>query len=227
MSGFPKFNGNRQFRTKAGKYSLVSDRHNPGGVVIRLIMEFDDDEKLLLANRKHPELCAMVAEVKRQYGDGELGGFYINEYKQVIVPANRNGADTEYYLAGEYHEPLKFTFDGQEFHGDLTLAIGENWHGPAVGMRYKVNTDGTDIEYETEHRSLEGAMVRTHRLSKAIGRNNARDVAQVAYRAKGHQGGRLFVNEFGRMFVPVHEGYCHAYRYAGVVDMDLWFPKPE
>ena len=44
----------------------------------------------------HPDLADMVNDVKRTHGTGSTGPFYINEYKQVLVPV---GDDVQYYFA--------------------------------------------------------------------------------------------------------------------------------
>jgi hypothetical protein len=47
---------------------------------------------------EHPDLVRKVNDVKMAYGDITHGPFYINQYRQVLVPV---GPDAEYYLAGE------------------------------------------------------------------------------------------------------------------------------
>ena len=63
----------------------------------------------------HPDLADMVNDVKRTHGTGARGPFYINEYKQVIVPV---GDEVQYYYAGTYKAPLRFEFEGKTISGE-------------------------------------------------------------------------------------------------------------
>src|SRR6185436_18992418 len=74
-----------------------------------------DDERWHMTTEAHRELADMVNDVKRTHGSGPNGPFYINEYKQVIVPV---GDATKYYIAGTYSQPLQFEFDGRTISGE-------------------------------------------------------------------------------------------------------------
>ena len=52
----------------------------------------------------------MVNAVKTAQGQAPNGSFYINEYKQVIVPVVDS---VDYFLAGTYDRPLRFEFEGR------------------------------------------------------------------------------------------------------------------
>jgi len=88
---------------KDAKYSV---RHPDGRIC--LMYSTADGERWHMTTKAHPELADMVNDVKRTYGRGPNGPFYINEYKQVIVPV---GDDAQYYLAGTYDQPLRFKFE--------------------------------------------------------------------------------------------------------------------
>ena len=63
------------------------------------------------------ELVNMVNRVKTSLVFNQRR-FYINEYKQVIVPT---AASEDYYLAGTYGKPLRFDFDGMVLSGDARI----------------------------------------------------------------------------------------------------------
>lgn len=102
---------------------------------------------------------AKINEIKQHFNGAPGGPFYINEYKQVLVPVGR-GAD--YYYAGEYHEPLIFEFEGgHRISGEaldpngIPLNLGDIWRGPRPGgIPYRLAAGGKDIYY-TFHRVRE------------------------------------------------------------------------
>ena len=84
--------------SKDAKYSV---RGSDGRIA--LIYETADGERWHMTTKAHLELADMVNDVKRTHGRAPNGPFYINEYKQVIVPV---GGEAQYYLAGTYGTPL-------------------------------------------------------------------------------------------------------------------------
>jgi hypothetical protein len=120
----------------------------------------------------------MVNEVKTTHGMGPGGNFYINEYHQIIVPvAGRTG---EYYLAGEYREPLRFEFEGRVISGEpidleqRPLSIGSVWvgscgHSLHIGRRWKRHllhilapaAGREENQTQPDNRSGDGSCIRT------------------------------------------------------------------
>ena len=98
------FRGNRPGNVnKAAKYTVVHRAGTTGEFDIRLIWQVDRYERALLTTGEHPRLVGMVNAVKQEVNGVPGGAFYINEHKQVIVPAG-----SEYYLAGTYDTLLVF-----------------------------------------------------------------------------------------------------------------------
>src|SRR5579859_5865032 len=92
---FPVFKGNcPKLVNRDAKYAVRSRR---GSDLAALTYISDDDERWLATTEEHPELVAMVNEVKTTKGTAPNGPFYINEYGQVLVPV---GPEAIYYLAG-------------------------------------------------------------------------------------------------------------------------------
>ncbi len=65
------------------------------------------------------------------------------------------------------------------------------------------------------------------RLSKCIGVEQAKRVAQELGRYKGFSGGRFYVNEFCTAFAPKMGPYGVEYVFLQKIDLNNWFPKPE
>ncbi len=228
MSHFPIFEGNCPRRvSKDAKYSIRSGTGVNRGPVVALTYESQEDERWYATTDDHPELVNMVNQVKLSCGLSPNGAFYVNEYKQVIVPTARS---EDYYLAGTYEKPLRFDFDGKILSGEpvdlggFPLSPGATWTGPHPGIPYILNAGGSDISY-TCTRSVKGGKIeKTLRLSKVIGDSRAAMAASVVRAAKGFSGGRFFVNEFRTMFAPVNEGNNWRYVYIGRLDLQNWFP---
>ena len=184
-----------------------------------------DDEVWYPSTSEHPELISMVNEIKERTAFAPGGAFYINEHKQVLVPG---GDDRKYYLAGEYHEPIVFMFEGNRISG---LAIDENnapltpgsvWSGPHVGIPYILKAGGDDIFYRAELRP------NVHKelfLSKSIGVEAAKRVSGKIAKIKGSGGGRIYVNEHCHIFTPRSGTYGLEYIYIGCIDLNEWFSK--
>jgi hypothetical protein len=185
-----------------------------------------DDERWYMTTEAHPNLVAMVNAVKISRGQPPNGSFYINEYKQVIVPIV--DADT-YYLAGIYDQPLRFEFEGMILSGDPVdfnghpLTPGDTWIGPHPGIPYVLCAGGNDIKYTLSPRPN---VEKDIKLSKVIGPEAAREVTSLIRALKGYQGGRFYVNEFCATFMPIQESAEWRYVYAGRINLQSWFPIP-
>jgi len=221
---FPIFTGNRPANVaKDAKYLVRSSRSGP---VIGLIYSSDEDERWHASTDEHPKLAKMVNDVKSAISFTPNGSFYINEFKQVIVPVV--GSDN-YYYAGKYREKLRFEFEEYTLSGepfDLQgnpLSVGDEWGGPHPGIPYVLAAGGRDIKYTYVPRPN---VERTVRLSKQIGKMEAAAVAGKIMQVKGALGGRFYVNEYGVIFAPIQEGYDWCYRYLGKLNLKEWFPEP-
>jgi len=224
MGPFPVFEGNCPRNVaKDAKYAVRSGK---GSSVIALTYRTQDDERWYMTSEEHSELVRMVNQVKLSLGQPPHGSFYINEYKQVIVPVV--GSD-EYYLAGKYEEALRFEFEGKTLSGEAVdldgnpLSPGDTWVGPHPGIPYKLSAGGNDIVYTIRPRPN---VEKDVRLSKSIGPEPAKKVAARILYFKGYSGGRFYVNEFCTIFAPVQEGWDWRYIYIGQLDLSIWFPEP-
>lgn len=224
-----KFEGNCPRNvSKDAKYSVRrgSTDEKGGGLVVALVYEADNDERWHPSTDAHPDLVKMVNAVKTSAGQPPNGAFYINEYRQVIVPV---AGSSDYYFAGCYDRPLEFEFEGKHLSGaakDLDgnpIASGDIWVGPRPGVPYKLCAGGNDIGYSVFPRR---GVERRVRLSKEIGRDRAREAASSISRVKGHAGGRFYVNEYLNAFAPLSDDRDIRYVYCGKIDLNEWFRKP-
>jgi hypothetical protein len=101
------------------------------------------------------------------------GAFYINEYKQVLVPDRH---EKIHYIAGIYAEPVRFIFDNGSkmvtISGDAIDLRGNPvpqcgvWPGLRQGIPYVLAAGGREIYYRYFPRP---DVERTIRLSKFVG----------------------------------------------------------
>lgn len=222
---FPIFIGNRPSNVrKSAKYQI---RSRAGGHVVAITYEADEGERWYPTSDQHPELVKMVNDVKKTHGIAPGGSFYINEYHQVIVPVA--GGSRDYYLAGEYHKPLRFEFEGRQISGEAInleghpLSPGALWTGPHAGIPYKLAAGGYDIYYTFSPRPDVEKKVK---LSAQIGIEKASIAATPIREIAGTSGGRFYVNEFGCIFKPMATNYGIEYLYVGQIDLSNWFNKP-
>jgi len=179
-----------------------------------------------MTTKTHPELADMVNDVKRTQGSAPNGPFYINEYKQVIVPV---GGEAQYYLAGTYDAPLQFEFEGKTISGEpydldgKPLRPGDTWTGPHAGIPYVLAATGNDIYYRTFPRPNVEKRVR---LSVEKSKSGAEQIARTLSAFKGSSGGRFYVNEFCSVFSPTTGADGLEYLYIGQIDLQSWFPDP-
>ena len=226
MAGkFITFIGNRPGNVaKEAKYSI---RYEKGEYVVGVQYQLTDEETWYPTSNEHPELVEKVNEIKLHFNGAPGGPFYINEYKQVLVPV---GFEADYYYAGEYHEPLIFQFEGHTISGEavdangMPLKPGDKWRGPRPGIRYTLAGNGQDIYYRYSPRC---GVVKTVKLSRHIGIQAARQVAGEIRKIKGHQGGRFYVNEFCSAFTPKQGDYGLDCIFVQTIELANWFPKPE
>lgn len=210
--------------TKQGKYRVS---HEPDGFSISVVIETPDGIRSYPSTDKHPALVEMVNNVKIEVHGTEGGQFYINEWKQVIVPA---GNPVVHFYAGEYHPEVILGLDGEEFSGrphdneGNLLKPGDSWTGrPRPGMEYRLKAGGADIEYVVP---LGPDREQVCRLSKIVGVEHARRTSRKIANIKGNKGGRFFVNEFGAIFGPKQIASSYDFVFIGILsESDLWFPK--
>ena len=192
-----------------GKYRCTSDGR------VKIIHMVGRRERALLTTDQHPDLVAMIGEVKRAHGDEPSGIFYINEWRHVLVKA---GGGTWY--AGSYDPILEFDLDGTVIstRAQPGLNPGDRWTGPQVGIRYALAANGQDIYCR-------------HMISKSVERQEylsdyVKDASSFVrtfskYRTSG---GRLYINEAREMFSP--SGEAGHFVYLGFAPVHLWFPEP-
>ena len=213
--------------SKDAKYhvKLKGDPH------ISIPYEAKEGERWMLSTKEHPELVEMVCRVRAELGEDPGGAFYLNEYKQVIVPDRR---ERIYYLAGVYSEPLRFLFDdgtrtvtisgeAMDLDGNPIPRLGV-WNGLHHGIRYVLAAGAHDIYYRySPRRDVE----RTVKLSTSVGPDAAELIASRVREIKGFQGGRFYINEWRELFAPRGEDDLTAYYYVGHLEVDApWFPQP-
>lgn len=223
-----KFAGNCPASVKKdAKYHI---RKENGSFVVGISLTRESGEYWTPTTTEHPELVKMVNQVKKAVNMQEGGAFYINEFRQVIVPAGEG-----YYLAGEYHIPLTFTIhengENVEISGKAVkengtpLEEGEEWTNCLMGIPYVLCAGGKDIRFEIE---LGKNHFRRIPLSKVTDRNSAsRLAARLCSVLKNSDGGRFYINDMREMFKPVtsSNGYV-TYIYLGrLSEDDPWFPK--
>lgn len=202
--------------SKDAKYSVAG---GPNWEV-RLVYRLNAGDRALLTTSRHDELVKMVNAVKIEHTGQAGGAFYINEFTDVVVPANGG-----HYFAGTYGGLLEFDFEGEVISPRASngLTPGDPWTGPHVGIRYILSADGRDIKYEWE---VSPQVQRTERLSAHVGRAAAEALAQRLAKAKGPTGGRIYINECGEFFgPPANPG--DDFIYLGSLDEDAWFPAPD
>jgi hypothetical protein len=183
---------------------------------VRLIYRISAGERVLLTTDRHDALVDMVNDVKIAVNGVPGGVFYINEYRDVLVKADR-----ECYYAGNYPHDLEFDFDGTTIgpRAPAGLEPGDEWLGPHVGIRYVLTADGSDIKYT----KVVGNRELTVRLSEHVGQEAASQLARRFREFKGPGGGRIYINEALELFSPLGEEYI----YLGSLDEDAWFDPPD
>ncbi len=209
--------------SKTAKYSIRLVNNKP---MITIVYDTKEGERWYPSTDNHILLVEMVNNAKIKISGKPNGIFYINEYNQVIVPANDN---LNYYLIGEYINPIKFEFEGKIISGEPVdfdnnlLKPGDEWIGPRAGIPYILSADNKDIYY---NKQLRPSVEKKVRLTQFISENRVAKVISMIKNIKGQSGGRFYVNEYKSLFTPVKEGNSlYIYKYIGQLDLSNWFPK--
>lgn len=206
-------------------------RLDKGAYVVGISYTTGDGEIWTPTTTEHPELVEMVNRVKRAINDQPGGGFYINEFRQVIVPAGREG---KYYLAGEYEAPLSFKIKddsgrdvvisgrAEDWNG-RPLNPGDEWTGCMMGIPYVLTAKGGDIRFEIKLSENHFLRIPLSRVTDPVrARALARRLAQII---GNENGGRFYINDMREMFKPVGTTLV-SYIYLGELRSDdPWFPK--
>ncbi len=210
--------------SRDAKYAV---RRNKGKMEVGLLFRTDYGEEWTLSTYDHPQLVQMVNEVKMATTGSQAGAFYINEYRQVIVPA-ADGSDT-YYYAGEYHRDLEFLFEGKVISGRAAtldgqaLKPGDTWEGVHPGIPYVLKAGGKDISFK---HPIRPNVMREELLSTYTMPPAALALAVRIRSVKGFEGGRFYVNERRHIFAPLGGEGGLNYLYIGdLAPNDPWYPK--
>jgi hypothetical protein len=210
--------------SRDAKYGV---RHSRGKMEVGLLFRTDYGEEWSLSTSEHPDLVHMVNLVKAEAAGNQAGAFYINEYRQVIVPAA--GGSDAYYYAGEYHQELEFLFEGKVISSRALsmngqpLKRGDTWEGVHPGIPYVLKAGGNDISFK---HTIRPNVTREELLSKHIAPAEALKLAMRISSVKGFEGGRFYVNERRHIFAPISEDGELNYVYIGdLLPSDPWYPK--
>ena len=187
---------------------------------VRVQFELGAGEFSLLSTDEHAELVAMVRAAKRTAREPEAGVFYINEYGHVLVKAAG-----ETLFAGVYRRPVLCRNDEAGLASDPvapdSLAVGDDWPGTHVGIKYTLTADGADIRYIAQSRP--GVQRRV--MLSATRTGGARELTERMARFKA-RGGSVYINEAMECFAPITRDRTVQYVYLGPVTSDEWFPEP-
>jgi hypothetical protein len=204
------------------KYTLKLDQ---GQWAVHLRYDEGGGWEYLLWSHAHRELAEMVNRVKVAFHGREGGVFYINEYGHVLVPDPPEPP----LFAGVYHGYVEFDY-GAETIGPVPpddLSPGEPWPGPHAGVAYKLAAGARDIYYWLKD-PTDPNRRRKMVLSEYVGSSRAAALCTRYSGVKGDAGGRIYINEAGALFAPVHSDGQWEYLYLGSVEIgkDDWFPGP-
>lgn len=211
---------------KDAKYHI---RYEKQQYVVGITYTTENGEYWTPSTQEHPRLVEMVNEVKSAYNIQKGGSFYINEFRQVIVPAGG-----EYFCAGEYRRNLSFMIrnflpgkdveiSGKPYALDgHKLRPGEPWEGCLMGIPYVLAAGGKDIRFEIR---LSPNHFRRIPLSKVVSPGEAMRLASRLCKIIGDSaGGRFYINDQREMFKPVTQNGEFVYIYLGrLEETDPWF----
>lgn len=204
---------------KDGKYRIVS---GPDGYEIQVIYRINSRERALLATSDHEDLVDLVNDAKVRLTGQRGGAFYINEYRDVLVPSP-DGDGTSYWI-GTFDGLLSFELDPATVitpKAPAGLQPGDLWPGPRVGIAYTLMATRTDLRYEVKS----GRIIREVRLSDHVGKDAAAETAsQIALHKPS--GGAVYINECCEMFIPTADVEPE-YVYVGSLDELAWFDPPD
>lgn len=209
--------------SRDAKYAV---RRNKGKMEVYLLYRTDFGEEWSLSTGEHADLVKQVNQVKIEATGSPGGAFYINEYRQVIVP---DAGAQNYYYAGECDQDLEFLFEGKTISGKAVdadgrpLRPGDLWQGVHPGIPYVLKAGGKDIRFK---RPVRPNVTREERLSDYVGAADAERLAHRIRTVKGFEGGRFYVNERRHLFAPISSESGLVYLYVGDLKPDdPWFPK--
>lgn len=202
--------------SKDAKYTVTAAEE------VRLTYRVDVRTKELLTTGKHPKLVKMVNAVKSEMGRPPGGVFYLNEFGDVLVPAESAG---KCYWAGHYDLKLKFEFGDSVISSQApsSLTPGDDWPGPHPGVRYVLCAGGRDIRYELKS----GTRTTQVLLSDVVGKSAAEMTSARVAAVKGHSGGRFYINESSELFGPVAANDYANFIYIGHLEDSPWFDPPK
>jgi hypothetical protein len=202
---------------KDGKYRVVS---GSDGYEVQVIYRINNRERALLATSEHAQLVDLVNEAKVELTGQRGGAFYINEFRDVLVPRDPG---TSFWI-GTFDGLLTFDLDATTVvtpKAPPGLRPGDLWPGPRVGIQYTLTARGSDLRYEVQS----GRIRREVRLSDHVGADSAAETAALAAAYK-QGGGAVYINECSEMFVPTVDAEPE-YIYVGNIGELPWFSPPE
>lgn len=202
--------------SKDAKYTVTA------GGEVRLTYRVNQRQKELLTTAKHPKLVEMVNVIKQQLNGVPGGVFYINEFRDVLVPGDEPGTC---HWAGHYSKTLKFTYGDGHLSPEAPAGLqpGDKWPGPHPGVKYVLKAGGNDIRYSLKN----GRRVTDVYLSDEVGEREARATSARIRAVKGPDGGRFYINERCELFAPVASNDYEHFVYLGHLEDSAWFDPPE
>jgi len=212
------------------RYSVKFEK---GSWVVGIVYNSSNGEYWTPTTKEHPELVRMVNEVKEACSGVPGGSFYINEFRQVIVPA---GGEGKYYLAGKYRAELIFQIEdepgktvyisvrAEDMEGN-PLKAGDEWTNCMMGIPYVLAAGGKDIRFEIQVRENCFRRIPLSRVTDRIAA--ARLAGRLCEVIGDSSGGRFYINDMREMFKPVTGADGNvAYIYLGHLrQSDPWFPE--
>ena len=212
------------------RYSVKFEK---GEWVVGIVYNSANGEYWTPTTQAHPDLVGMVNKIKQLFNGTPGGTFYINEFRQVIVPAGNEG---KYFLAGKYTPELTFQIEdeygnpvcisgrAEDWHGN-PLSPGDEWTNCMMGIPYVLAAGGKDIRFEIQ---LKENCFRRILLSKVADRGAVAALAGRLCNVCGNTaGGRFYINDMREMFKPVTDvNGGVSYIYLGRLKRsDPWFPE--
>lgn len=223
--------------SKTAKYVV---RNIDGKWKVTVSYDLGDGMMYLAVESGGSDVADRVNNLKRAIEGKEGGGFYINEYRHLIIPVAAAGT-SHYYSGGIVDTDFVFEFEGQKLTSHpigpdgVPLKLGETWYGPRPGIPYVLAAGAQDIYFESpaltadQPPTVRQGVTRKVKLSKILTDKQALHRALAPIRqVRGHLGGRFYVNEQRAVFTPVDKGDGNGlnYIYCGQVDLNDWFPSP-
>lgn len=218
---------------KTDKYSIlkVGDEWK-----ITALCNVGESRRVIYVEKGADDIVERVNAIKRatRSNKREGGVFYINEYKHLIVPIERNDktpyfvdkkpveVDFLFEFNGEYKTTKPINSDGKP------LQPGDEWVGPTPAIPYVLAAGCEDIYCElpvltdtNPPETVEGHTKRIY-LSKVLAdRSAVQRTVNLVKDVKKKSGG-FRVNEYCAVFTPIEKKII----YCGQLDLSAWFPEP-